>query len=87
MKVRLPYALPSIFAGLKVAMTLAIIGAVVGEFVGSNEGLGYLIVSTSVNMNTPLAFAALVWLGVLSMVSFAAVEVVGRKVCRGREGT
>jgi NitT/TauT family transport system permease protein len=87
MKVRLPYALPSIFAGLKVAMTLAIIGAVVGEFVGSNAGLGYLIVSTSVNMNTPLAFAALVWLSVLSMISFAAVEVVGRKVCRGREGT
>jgi NitT/TauT family transport system permease protein len=87
MKVRLPYALPSIFAGLKVAITLAIIGAVVGEFVGSNEWLGYLIVSTSVNMNTALAFAALVWLAFLSIVSFAAVEVVGRKVCRGREGT
>lgn len=86
-KVRLPYALPNIFAGLKVAITLAIIGAVVGEFVGSNEGLGYLIVSTSVNMNTPLAFAALVWLAGLSMVAFAAVEAIGRKVCRGRGGT
>ncbi len=86
LKVRLPYAMPSIFAGLKVAVTLAIIGAVVGEFVGSNAGLGYLIVSTAVNLNTPLAFAALVLLGVLSMVSFGLVEVVGRKVCRGRDG-
>ena len=42
-KIRFPAAMPHIFAGLKVAVTLAVVGAVVGEFVGANSGLGYIV--------------------------------------------
>jgi NitT/TauT family transport system permease protein len=72
-KVRLPYALPSIFGGLKVAATLAVIGAVVGEFVGSSSGLGFLLLQANGSLDTPLLFAGLVALSVLGMVSFMVV--------------
>ena len=57
-RVRLPWALPYIFSGMKVAVSLAVIGAVVGEFVGSDRGLGYLILTASSNMNTAIVFGA-----------------------------
>ncbi len=69
-RVRFPAAMPQIFVGLKVAISLAVIGAVIGEFVGSSGGLGWVIVNTNANLNTPLAFAAMVLLGVMSIVLF-----------------
>jgi len=79
-KVQFPAALPSIFAGAKVAVTLAVIGAVIGEFVGSLNGLGNLLLSANSQLDSPLAWAALVWLSVLGIVLFAAVVVVERLV-------
>jgi NitT/TauT family transport system permease protein len=77
-KVRFPAALPYVFVGLKVAITLAVIGSVVGEFVGATEGLGYVIVASGQNANTSLAFAAIVLLSLLSIVLFYALVLAER---------
>ncbi|HEU4437890.1 MAG TPA: ABC transporter permease [Methylomirabilota bacterium] len=81
LKVRLPLALPFIFAGAKVAITLAVIGAVVGEFVGSDKGLGYVILSATSYWKTELAFSAMIILSLMAIVLFAAVSLVERLVC------
>jgi NitT/TauT family transport system permease protein len=78
LKLRLPNALPMIFGGLKVASTLAVVGALTGEFIGSDKGLGYLLVQASGNLNTPLLFATLVVLSLIAMAFFYAVEVIER---------
>lgn len=80
-KVRLPMALPFIFAGAKVAITLSVIGAVVGEFVGSDKGLGYVILSSTSYWKTEVAFSAMILLSVMAIVLFAAVSLVERVVC------
>jgi NitT/TauT family transport system permease protein len=77
-KIRIPAALPNIFGGLKVASTLAVVGAVVGEFVGADRGLGYLLIVANGTMNVQLAFAVLIVLSLLGIVLFAAVETVER---------
>ena len=77
-KVRFPASLPHVFVGLKVAISLAVIGAVIGEFVGAEKGLGSVIIRTQQDLNTPLAFAAMVLLGVMSIVLFYAIVAVER---------
>lgn len=59
LRLRLPYAVPEAFAALKVSSTLAVVGAVVGEFVGARAGLGYLILTSSYQFQTPLTFAGI----------------------------
>lgn len=76
LRIRLPNALPHVFSGLKVSCTMAVSGAVVGEFVASRAGLGNAIISTQVNLNTDIAFAALVWLSVLSLMLYGLVELI-----------
>jgi NitT/TauT family transport system permease protein len=76
--IRLYCALPSIFAGLKVAITLAVVGAVVGEFVGSDRGLGTVLLRAIGVVNTPLLFAALIVLTMLAIVLFALIELLER---------
>lgn len=80
LKVQFPAALPFVFAGAKVAVTLAVIGAVIGEFVGSLNGLGNLLLTANSQLDSPLAWAALVWLSVLGILLFAAVVVAERIV-------
>src|SRR5881628_1530082 len=80
-KVRLPMAMPFMFAGAKVAITLAVIGAVVGEFVGSDKGLGYVILSATSYWKTELAFSSMILLSVMAIVLFGAVALVERLVC------
>jgi NitT/TauT family transport system permease protein len=80
MKVQFPAALPFVFAGAKVAVTLAVIGAVIGEFVGSLNGLGNLLLTANSQLDGPLAWAALVWLSVLGILLFGAVVVAERLV-------
>jgi NitT/TauT family transport system permease protein len=74
LRFRLPTSLPYLFSGLKVAATLAIAGAVVGEFVGADKGLGYLLLVTNSNLQTALMFATLVALTIIGLVFFYAVE-------------
>ncbi len=73
---RLPTSLPYLFSGLKVAATLAVAGAVVGEFVGADKGLGYLLLVTNSNMQTALMFATIVALTIIGLVFFYAIEVL-----------
>jgi NitT/TauT family transport system permease protein len=73
---RLPTSLPYLFSGLKVAATLAIAGAVVGEFVGADKGLGYLLLVTNSNMETSLMFATLVALTFIGLIFFYLVELL-----------
>jgi NitT/TauT family transport system permease protein len=78
LKVRFPAAMPQVFVGLKVAISLAVIGAVIGEFVGSSEGLGWVIVNSGSNVNTPLAFAAMALLAFMSIALFYALVILER---------
>lgn len=75
-KIRVPYALPSFFSGLKVGISLAVVGAVVGEFVGSDSGLGYLVILTSSQLQSQLLYAALVVLVLVAVVLYALVELL-----------
>lgn len=77
-RVRFPAALPHIFVGLKVAISLAVIGAVIAEFVGARQGLGFLIVISGGNVRTDIAFAAITLLGIMSVVLFYALVAVER---------
>jgi len=78
MSIELPSALPAIFAGSRVAITFAVIGAVIGEFVGADAGLGRLTVVASTTLNTPLLFAALAGLTVMGLAGYALVVVFER---------
>jgi NitT/TauT family transport system permease protein len=79
-KIRLPNALPSIFGGLKISITLAVVGAVVGEFVGGDAGLGYLLMVANGSMDTPLLFAGIVALTFLGVVFYMLIELGERLV-------
>lgn len=81
LKVRFPMALPFFFSGLKVAITLAVIGAVVGEFVGSDKGLGYIIVSATSYWRANLAFASMILLSLLAIILFAILSLIERILC------
>ncbi len=76
--VRLPHAMPAIFAGLKVSITLAVVGAVVGEFVGANSGIGFVLQRSIGNFELPLMFAALVVLALIGVVLFWIIDVIER---------
>jgi NitT/TauT family transport system permease protein len=78
MLIRFPHALPHLFSGMKVATMLALIGSVVGEFVSSDRGLGYLIMLAQGSFDTVQIFASLTVLGVIGMVLFYAVELAER---------
>jgi NitT/TauT family transport system permease protein len=74
-KIRFPNALPSIFAGMKVAISFALVGAIVGEFVAGDKGLGYVILLAQGNFDTPRVFVALALLGVLGTILFYLVDI------------
>jgi NitT/TauT family transport system permease protein len=75
-KLRVPNALPVIFAGLRVAITLAVVGAVVGEYVGANRGLGALVIAAQGSFDTPLMFAIFVYLTVIGIVLYKLMELL-----------
>jgi NitT/TauT family transport system permease protein len=83
---RFPGALPSIFGGLKVSITLAVVGAVVGEFIGANRGLGYLVLVATGNIDTVLVFATIVVLSAMGIGLFGLVSLCERLVVRGGAG-
>ena len=77
-KIRIPNAYPYILSALKVTATAAVVGAVVGEFIASQKGLGFVIMTTQGSMNTPVAFAALVWISVVGLAVYGAVVLAAR---------
>ncbi|MBM3485109.1 MAG: ABC transporter permease [Alphaproteobacteria bacterium] len=78
MKIRFPNALPSLFAGMKVAISLALVGAIVGEFVAADRGLGYVILSAQGLFDTTRMFSGLVVLGVLGTILFFLIDLAER---------
>jgi NitT/TauT family transport system permease protein len=77
-KVQLPGALPYIFSGMKVAAILAVAGAIVGEFLGSDKGLGYLMLQVQVTLDTPAMFMAVIMITLIGMLLYGAVLLLER---------
>jgi NitT/TauT family transport system permease protein len=80
-KVRLPSAAPYFFGGLKIAITLALIGAIIGEFVGADQGLGYLLIMANTNLDTKLAFAVLAILMLLGAAMYMVISKLEIWIC------
>lgn len=79
-RLQVPSALPAILDGCKSAMPLAVIGAIVGEFIGAEHGLGHLILEANANARTDLLFAALIAISVVSGVLYLLVELAAKRV-------
>lgn len=79
-RLQVPAALPSIIDGCRAAMPLAVIGAIVGEFVGSEDGLGHLILAANAQARTDLLFATLVVVSLVAGALYALVELAARRV-------
>jgi len=86
-RVRFPHALPQIFSGLKIGITLAVVGAVVGEWIAADNGLGYLLLQANTQLDSTLLFSALVLLVVLGVVLFILVEVAERLLLPWRQSS
>ena len=77
-KIRLPHALPSLFAGMKVSISLCLIGTIVGEFVASQHGLGHMIMVAQGQFDTPAIFVALALLALMGTSFFFALHLAER---------
>lgn len=79
-KVRIPASLPYVFVGLRLAAAASVIGAIIGEFVGSERGLGYLIVQASYQLDAPVMWASMFASAVLGILMFSVVVVAERRI-------
>ena len=79
-KIEFPASMPPLFAGLRIGATLAVVGVVVGELVGGNRGLGYLLTFGEGQANTPLVFVSIVMLTVVGGIAYLGVILVERRV-------
>ncbi|MBT3176984.1 MAG: ABC transporter permease [Desulfobacula sp.] len=77
-----PWALPRFFAGLKVGVTVATIGAVIGEWVGAQQGLGFLMIQSNARLQVGLVFAAILWLTAMGLAMWWLVGVMERKIIK-----
>ena len=80
LKIRIPAALPSLASGLKLAAVYAPIGATIGEWVGSSEGLGYLMLLANGRVKIDLMFAAMLTLGVVSVALYVLVDFFSKRL-------
>jgi NitT/TauT family transport system permease protein len=78
LKIRIPNAYPYILSALKITATSSVVGAILGEFVASQAGLGYVIITSQSTMNTPVAFAAVALVSVIGLAVFGIVAGLGR---------
>jgi NitT/TauT family transport system permease protein len=79
-KIRVPNSVPYLFAGFKASIALAVIGAVVAEFVAGQKGLGYLIIVANNDMNSGLIFASIIVLSMMSLALFGIIVALERKL-------
>ena len=84
LKLRLPSAIPYLFAGLRVSIVLSVVGAVVGEYVGASQGLGAMIIASQGMMDTTLMFAVFIVLTVMGIVLYQLLQLAERMVVRYR---
>jgi len=78
----LPASLPMLFAGFKSGITLAIVGAVVGEFVGASAGLGYLIIFGTGHLDTATVFVAIIQLVIVGIIFYEIIAIIGSRLMR-----
>jgi NitT/TauT family transport system permease protein len=81
-KLELPSSLPMLFAGFKSGITLAIVGAVVGEFVGASAGLGYLIIFGTGRLDTAAVFAAIIQLAIIGIIFYEIIAITGSRLMK-----
>ena len=86
-RLRLPYAMPFIFAGLRIATTLSVLGAIVAEWLAASNGLGYLVLSGSFNFNTARSFAAIIVLALIGTAFFGLMSWIEQMISWKREGS
>jgi NitT/TauT family transport system permease protein len=79
-KVRIPNSLPYVFASLKIASSMAVVGAVIGEFTGSMSGIGHLLTTSSYYLDTPVVFAGVLFITLAGLLFFALVAILEKKV-------
>jgi NitT/TauT family transport system permease protein len=79
-KIEVPASMPPLFSGLRIAATLAVIGVIVGELVGGNVGLGYLLVFGQGQANTPMVFVVILLLTLIGLIAYVAVVLVEARV-------
>lgn len=84
-KLEVPSALPILLGGLKVSATLAVIGSVVGEFIGANAGLGFLINLSRSQYNTPMVFVCVLLLALIARAMYGFVSLLEARLLRGRQ--
>jgi len=84
LKLRLPAALPSLFSGAKVAVTLSVVGATIGEWVGARRGLGYLMIQSNALLRIDLVFAAILMLTLLGLLLFGGFRIIEQRALRWR---
>ncbi|GAA3732208.1 NitT/TauT family transport system permease protein [Spinactinospora alkalitolerans] len=75
-RIQIPTSLPYLFAGMRIAITLSVIGAVVAEFAGASDGLGYLIQFASTQLDTPLMFSALILVSLLGLALYYGMSLI-----------
>lgn len=78
MKIQIPNSLPYLFTGLKICSTMCVVGAIVGEFIASDRGLGYIIINSQYTMDTPPIFASLILVSVIGGILFGIVALCER---------
>ena len=80
LKLRFPSSLPFLFSALKIAAILAVVGAIIGEFTGASEGIGFIITNSSYYLDTPLMFAGIVFAGASGLALFSLVSLLEKRV-------
>lgn len=78
LKIRIPNSLPYIFSGLKICSTMSIVGAIVGEFIASDRGLGFIIINSQYTMDTPPVFASLIVISLLGAILYWIIALFER---------
>ncbi len=79
-KLRVPYCLPYLFSALKISSSLAVVGAIVGEFVGATQGLGYLIIISSAHLETATLFSAIFAAALAGIAMFYVIGLTERRL-------
>jgi putative hydroxymethylpyrimidine transport system permease protein len=84
-KLLIPASLPSLFSGLKLAATLSVVGATIGEWVGARRGLGFLMLEANARLRVDLVFASILTLTLVGLLLYLALRIIERRALRWRE--
>lgn len=76
----IPYSMPFVFSSLKISSSLAVVGALVGEFLGSNQGIGFLIITNYYSLNTPMVFAAVLLSSTIGVTLYYSLQAIEARV-------